>query len=402
MIFGKKTDPIIKLKLKEAVEKIIPVIISLKEPPSNRLKNSITKNRGKLKYQYKYINAIAAQLNPQGVERLSELPEISFISYDRTASVCMDRTSKYVGINYNNPYALTGKNVNIAIVDTGVYPHGDLMRPYRVVTAFKDFINSYGDSYDDNGHGTHLCGVISGSGSLSEGKYKGIAVNSKIIMLKAFNNIGAGLFSDIIASIDWIIENSEKYKIRVLCLPFGAEAIVSSRLDPLCTACETAWNKGIIVVASSGNNGPYQGTVTTPGICPEIITVGCCEARNPDVKNWRIPPFSGRGSKTDDHTKPELAAPGVDITSISSNTSYIPGNSSLLMHQSLEKPYCSLTGSSVSAAVVAGCIALLLEKKPTITGRDVKGMLKLSCQTLNDLKTVQGQGVINMGKLLDI
>lgn len=400
IIFSKKLDPILKLKLKERKDNIIPVIVSLKEPLSNKLKNSISKNRGKLKYEYKHILSAALQISPEGVDKLSEMPEIGFISYDRKAEICMDRAAGAVGVNSSSTYNLSGRNVNIAIIDTGAYPHGDLMRPFRVVTHFKDFINSHMEPYDDNGHGTHICGIIAGSGSLSGGKYKGIAQNSRLIMLKAFNSVGAGSFSDIIAAIDWTLENMEKYKIRILCLPFGADAIVPSYKDPLCIACEAACRSGIVVIAASGNKGSSQGSITTPGISPLVITVGCCESQDLNKGKWKIPDFSGRGGKIESEMKPDFIAPGVNITSTSSDICYIPGDSRDSFLKPLERPYCSMTGTSQSTAIAVGCISLIMEKMPDLSGKDLKGLLKLSCQTLNEPKASQGSGVLNMQKIL--
>lgn len=400
ILFSRKLDPIIRLKIKDKEQKSIPIIVLLKEPPSNRLKNSITKKGGKIKYQYTHINAIAAQLNPVEVDKLSELPEISFINYDRTAEICLDNMIDNLGINSGSATKFTGKNVNIAVIDTGAYLHGDLMRPFRVVTVFRDFINSCTEPYDDNGHGTQICGVIAGSGSLCESRYKGVAVNCRILMLKAFNSVGTGLFSDIIAAIDWTLENMEKYKIRILCLPFGAETIVSHKQDPLCAACKAAAQRGLVIVTAAGNKGPYPGSITTPGISPDVITVGCCNTSDSNIRKWNIADFSGRGGKIENLIKPDFIAPGVNLVSLSSDKSYIPGAGKSILTQTLDKPYCTATGTSISAAVAAGCIALLLEKIPNITLRDLRGLLKLSCQTLNEPKPSQGYGIINMKKLL--
>jgi Subtilisin-like serine proteases len=402
ILFGRnKLDPIIKLKLKEKGEKEVPVIVISKTPFSNKLKNSISKNGEKLKYEYKHMNAIAGQLTLDTIDRLSELPEVSYISYDRKANICMDRAGFYVGAEVSSQYSLTGKGVVTAVIDTGVYPHGDLTRPYRVVTYFKDFIGSYDLPYDDNGHGTHTCGVIAGSGSMCEGRFKGIAPGSRIIMLKAFNSVGEGSFSTILSAIEWVLENKDKYGIKILCLPFGSDAIVSPEADPLCRACRISWNSGLIVIAAAGNKGPYQGTITTPGIEPSIITAGCCECKSINIRDWKIADFSGRGGRKTSVVKPELIAPGIDITSLSSDKSYIPAHGKMNMVQCLQNPYAQMSGTSVSTAITAGCISLLLEKMPNLSGNDLKGILKLSCLTLNESNTAQGYGVINIKKLIN-
>lgn len=396
----KKLDPIVRLKLKEKTDKILPVIIMLKEPLSKKLRNSIIKNGGKLKYEFNYINAAAAWLTLESIDKLSELPEVISISYDRKANLSMDKTSICVGAGFNSPYNLTGRHVVTAVIDSGVYPHGDLLAGNRAILHFKDFINQQTETYDDNGHGTFICGVIAGSGNLSKGKYKGIAPLSRIIMLKAFNSVGEGAFSDILAAIGWVVENRESYNIKILCLPFGADAIVPCSMDPLCKACNAAWDLGIMVVAASGNKGPEQGTITTPGIDPSIITVGCCQCSDTSIRNWKIPEFSGRGSRKDKETKPDFIAPGCSVTSLSSDKSYMPVKGTKTYPPSLISPYCTMTGSSVSAAVAAGCIALYLEKTPDISGKDLKGVLKLCCQTINEVRNAQGSGVLNIGKAL--
>ena len=401
ILFGRnKLDPILKLKLKEKKDGEVPVIFFLKAPLSNKLKNSISKKMGKLKYEYKFLSGASGQFSLEGIDKLSELPEIRFISYDRKANICANSIHDIYGIDASSPYNLTGKGTATAIIDTGVYPHIDLMRPYRVVTHFRDVINGISLPYDDNGHGTHICGIIAGSGSMPDGKFAGLAPGSKIVMLKAFNSVGEGSFSDILSCIDWVIENREKIGIKILCLPFGAQAIVQSSIDPLCTAVRAAWDAGIIVIAAAGNKGPALGSITTPGIEPSIITVGCCESTGKDIKNWRIPDFSGRGWRKGSMVKPELISPGVDIFSLSASKGYIPVPGGRSVPPPIDTPYVSETGSSVSAAIVSGCIALLLEKMPNISGKDLKGVLKLSCRTLNQSSTAQGYGVINVRKLL--
>lgn len=402
IIFGRnKLDPIVKLKLCDREDRIIPAVVILKTPLSNRLKTSISKNGGKIKYEYEFMNAVSGSFTPDGIDKLSELPEVLFISYDRKANICMENISSQVGVNLNNPYLLTGKGVCITIIDTGVYAHGDLIRPGRAVTYFKDYINSYTLPYDDNGHGTHICGIIAGSGALSEGKSKGVAPQSKLIMLKAFNSVGEGSFSDILAAMNWVAENMEKYNIRILCLPFGADAIVPRKLDPLCRASKALWDRGIIVIAASGNKGPANGTITTPGIESSIITAGCCDTTGIDIKKWKVPDFSSRGFKSSNSIKPELIAPGVNIMSLSSDKGYIPIPGRRSANPNLETPYTQMSGSSVSAAVTAGCIALIMEKTPGISGKDLKGLLKLSCRTLNEGAPSQGWGAINLKELVN-
>lgn len=401
IIFGRnKLDPIIKLKLSDSKDRIIPAVVTLKVPLSNRLKTSIAKNRGKIKYEYEFINSFSGSFTPGGIDRMSELPEVLFISYDRKANICRESLQSKIGVDVKNPYPLTGKGVTAAIIDTGVYPHADLVRPGRAIVFFKDFINSSALPYDDNGHGTHISGVIAGSGASSGGETRGIAPGTKLIMLKAFNSVGEGSFSDILAAMKWVADNSKKYAIRIVCLPFGADAIVPQRSDPLCRAAKALYDMGVVAVASSGNKGPGIGTVTTPGIEPSIITVGCCDTTESSIKKWMVPDFSSRGFKSGGALKPELIAPGVNIESLSSNRGYVPSPGGRSANPDIENPYTQMSGSSVSAAAVAGCIALIMERSPGISGKDLRGMLKISCRTLNEGAPSQGWGAINLNEIL--
>jgi serine protease AprX len=144
-----------------------------------------------------------------------------------------------------------------------------------------------------------------------------------------------------------------------------------------------------------------MGSITTPGIDPSIITVGCCESKDANIKNWKVADFSGRGGRTENIVKPELIAPGVNIMSLSSDKNYIPSPGRPHLQKTLENPYTAMTGTSTATSVATGCIALLLEKMPNLSGKDLKGVLKLSCQTLNEPKPSQGFGVICMEKLIN-
>lgn len=135
--------------------------------------------------------------------------------------------------------------------------------------------------------------------------------------------------SDVIAGIQWVVDNKDIYGIRVINISLGALATESYTTDPLSQAVEAAWNAGLLVVAAAGNNGPEPGTINTPGINPNIITVGATDDRG-TVENLDdvIADFSGRGPTVDGLTKPDLVAPGVGITSLVSDTSYIPKKNS--------------------------------------------------------------------------
>lgn len=264
----------------------------------------------------------------------------------------------------------TGKGVSIAFLDTGICQIPDFQKR---ILCFKDFINSKAQLYDDNGHGTHVAGIAS-----SSGHYKGVAPQSNIIMLKVLNDSGQGNASDVIAGIQWIANNYKKYNIRIVNMSIGTSTEVTN--DPLVEAVEKLWDMGIVVVAAAGNNGPNPSTISSPGTSKKIITV----ASSDDEQYNKI--FSGRGPTKDCVIKPDILAPGSNISSCKCNNGV----------------YRKLSGTSMSTPIISGAIALLLEKEPNLKPDDVKYMLKLSSTSLNMLPNRQGWGLLNVENLLNM
>jgi len=280
----------------------------------------------------------------------------------------------------------TGKGITVAVVDTGIYPHPDLTEPANRIIGFKDFVNKKTSPYDDCGHGTHVAGIIAGNGGKSNGQYKGVAPEANLVGVKDLDNTG-GRSSDVIAGIQWVVQNKATYNIKVINLSLGAPATQSYATDPLSQAAGAAWDAGLVVVAAAGNNGPAAGTINTPGINAHIITVGAVDDRGTvDTKDDVIAGFSSRGPTIDGLTKPDLVAPGVNITSLASETSYLPKKNSgpggkpgkAAQAEPQEKPaqttitnyYVTMSGTSMATPMVAGTAALILEKNPSFRGRN--------------------------------
>lgn len=271
-----------------------------------------------------------------------------------------------------------GKGVGIAILDTGVYLHEDFAD--RVV-CFRDFVNGGNRPYDNNGHGTHVTGIVAGSGKCSDGKYKGVAYGSHIVGCKVLDQKGNGNTKDVLKALRFCIENKEKYQIRIINISIGTiPKAESGERTNLIQGVEEAWDEGIVVVVAAGNNGPKPMTVTTPGISRKVITVGSVD-EEAYVTNIS---YSGRGPTPYCIVKPEIVAPGANVTSC--------------LNQ--KGKYCIKSGTSMATAVVSGCIAVLLEKYPGMSNRDVKLRLFEHAVDVGQPKNRQGWGMMNLNALL--
>ena len=303
----------------------------------------------------------------------------------------MDKVKKTIGYwcddTRSGVYA--GKGIGVAILDTGISYHPDFER--RII-AFRDMRKENKFGYDMNGHGTHVAGIIGGSGKLSNGQYSGIAPCCNLIMVRVLDEKGDGEIATVIEGIRWIRKNRTRYNIRIVNISVGTLPHYGDcEEDDLLKEVEQLWDEGVVVVAAAGNFGPAWGTITTPGISKKIITVG---ASNDEEESERLGKlrknYSGRGPTRECVVKPDLVAPGSCV--ISCNGRY----------QRTGRAYTEKSGTSMSAPVVAGAIAVLLSKYSSMSNLEVKLRLRQTCVDLGLNKNRQGWGMLHVKALLEL
>ncbi|CAM4503577.1 S8 family peptidase [Paenibacillus endophyticus] len=252
-----------------------------------------------------------------------------------------------------------GKSIKVAVLDTGIANHPDLRIAGGVNT-----IN--GGSYaDDNGHGTHVAGIVAAVNK--GGKVIGTAPEVNLYAVKALNKDGEGFVSDIIEGIYWCIDN----KMNVINMSFGVLGSDSSAT--LHTAIKKAAKCGIIIVASAGNSGKSSGKIDEPASFSETIAVAA------STKGNRIATFSSRGA-------------GIGITA--------PGEN--ILSTWLDGSYKKLSGTSMASPHVAGGAALLLAGKPGVTPLLVKKKLKNRAAKLNGFSSLaQGSGLLQLDRIFE-
>ncbi|RXT08824.1 S8 family peptidase [Ammoniphilus sp. CFH 90114] len=332
-----------------------------------------------IKKSFASTNCCSAQMTPQAIEALLEnCNHIRKIHMDREVRALLNVAKPSVRSDQVvNPSGvpLTGKGVTIAVIDTGIHPHPDLEG--RIVD-FVDLVGTGTNPYDDNGHGTHCAGDAAGNGAASGGNYAGPAPDAYVIGVKVLDKLGSGSLSTVMDGVQWCIDYNNNpnttHKINIISMSLGSAPDRPAKDDPMVQMVEAAWREGIVVLVAAGNDGPSEGTISSPGNSPVVITVGAMDDRNtPSRDDDDVASFSSRGpTPFDNHPKPDILAPGVNIISLRAPNSYLD---KLQKASRREQNYFELSGTSMATPICAGAAAQLLELKPNLTPDQVKKYL---------------------------
>ncbi|HEX2231947.1 MAG TPA: S8 family serine peptidase [Thermoleophilaceae bacterium] len=292
----------------------------------------------------------------------------------------------------------TGKGVGVAVIDTGIADQMPEFRRYvhrtssRVVATAVTNPCALTDT-DSYGHGTHVAGLIGGNSLMLDpsdpayGTRMGVAPEANLVSVKVADEDGNATVLDVIAGLQFVVEYRKAFNIRVANLSLAAAEPESYRLDPLDAAVEQAWFAGVVVVAAAGNGGDAPDAVHyAPGNDPFAIAAGAVNDRNTRAtEDDLLATWSSRGVTQDGFHKPDVLAPGTSLAAP------VPVGSDLTE----ECPDCTgggryfkMGGTSMSAALVSGVAALILEENPDWTPNQVKGALR---STLTDVPGVGGE-----------
>lgn len=304
----------------------------------------------------------------------------------------MDRARKRIGLDGIKDFRWSHSPINVAVLDSGIGRHPDLEGK---CILFKDFINDKKVPYDDCGHGTHVCGILCGSGELSMGKYRGILPTARLIVGKVLDEKGNGKADDMLDALQWILQIYKKYDIRLLNISVGIGSLkdrekekeLRERLDKL-------WEAGVVVVCAAGNKGPAANSISAVSASDKVITVGCFDDFCEENKGNNCALYSGRGLLDGKVRKPDLVAPGTEIVSCNSFVKRKEDN--------YENAYMAQSGTSMSTPIVTGCAGLLMQKEPYLSNEKVKEKLKYTTEDLKQPWNLQGWGMICAKRLLEI
>lgn len=270
---------------------------------------------------------------------------------------------------------LNGRGIAVAVIDSGINRDRDFLGRLR---ARRNFYSNRWNVNDSFGHGTHVAGIIGGSGADSDGLYTGIAPRVKLIGLKIGDEGGMAYESDAVEAMQWVLEHKDRYNIRVVNLSINSTVEDSYHNSPLGAAAEILWFNSVVVVASAGNTSKDYNTINAaPASDPFIITVGAAnEKGDSNPENDTVASFSPSGITRDFFTKPDIVAPGQGIVSVLSRRS--DWDEEYPDRVVYDGQYFRLSGTSMSAPMVAGAVALLLQDEPDLTPDQVKYRLLTS------------------------
>jgi serine protease AprX len=268
---------------------------------------------------------------------------------------------------WNNASKLRGRGVTVAVVDSGILKTKLLDKRLR---ANVNFNASYHDAADRFGHGTFVAHTVAGKISLATNQYVGVAPRADVLNVRVSDDQGMSNESDVVSALQWTLDNEARYNIRVVNLSLNSSVAQPYHTSPLDAACEVLWFNGIVVVVSAGNNG--TATLYPPANDPFVITVGATnDAGTVSLTDDAVASFSAYGTTESGFAKPDLVAPGQNIIGV------LPDNDKLNMgkaHPSnrIDQTFFKMSGTSVSAPMVSGAVALLLQDEPNLNPDQVK------------------------------
>jgi serine protease AprX len=354
----------------------VSVIVTLKAPATASRVGGVERTVGAfaVSRRFKVIPSFTATLTKAQVQALARLAVVAHVEQNAVvhalndsaqASFGVAKARVDAGVNGNadgNAGTYSKNDLVAAVVDTGIDTnHLDLDQ--GKVIGWRDIVNGKATPYDDNGHGTHVSASIAGDGDARPDRlYQGVAPGAALVGVKVLNNVGTGSMSDVAAGIDWVVQNKDTYGIEAINLSVGSTGC-NDGTDAASVAVNNAAAAGLVVVVAAGNSGPGTCTIDSPGAAASALTAGAMADLGP--KGFKQAYFSGRGPTADGRIKPDISAPGVDITSADAGTT---------------NGYVTESGTSMATPFVVGVALLMLNVNAGLTPAQVKSLMMQSAQ----------------------
>ncbi len=347
----------------------IPVIVRHKKgifSPQTVLASSPT-----IDSDFRLFPAQALKVTAADIDTLSKQEEVEYIWPDLPVHTCLDVSAPKIAAPAVWEVGLKGQGIKVAVVDTGIdETHPDFAG--RIVAA-KNFVND--SAHDDNGHGTHVAGIVAGSGTKSNGKYIGVAPEASLYIARVLGADGGGSMSGVMAGIEWAVLDQQ---VQVINLSLGGSGSCDGT-DALSTLCDEAVQQaGVVICAAAGNSGPGAKTIGPPGCARYVITVGAVDDSD------RMARFSSRGPTADGRVKPDIVFPGVGIVAAQA--------AGTRLGKVVEEGYITIDGTSMATPHASGVAALMRQANPKLTAEQVKMHMLAGAINIGAMPNEQGSG----------
>ena len=353
------------------------------------------------------VGMASVRVTPAELRHLEQDPDVEYLAPDRPVAATHFPPWMYMeAIGYRfaamtvpeRPIE-TGAGVFVAVLDSGVnedayFKTSPACTATRVV-YHRNFVTTESTTADLYGHGTHVAGIVGGDGvclgSAITSPLNAVAPKVNIVNLRVLDKDGRGKDSYVIAAIDHAIalKKAGTIPVRVINLSLGRPVRESFRLDPLCQAVEKAWKAGIVVVVAAGNGGRDNslntqgyGTIGSPANDPYVITVGATRmVGHTGYEDDTVASYSSKGpSAIDQVMKPDLVAPGNIVYARLDPSQYLvksyQANSIGIGWSGVNvQNVFLLSGTSMAAPMVAGGVALMLQKDSSLKPDQIKARL---------------------------
>jgi serine protease AprX len=397
------------------------VLVKLKEDSEQSLSQLLAASGIRQGRQFKNFKSTVIEATESEIQNLAANEAVAFIANDDqvealghlTATTGADQVrqtfSSAVKVQAGTP--VEGNGVTIAILDSGIDTTHTAFRGKDGKSRIKLSKDFTGENRIDDpfGHGTFVAAAAAGN----DKSYSGIANAASLINLRVLNGEGIGQVSKLLEALDWVAENHKTHNIRVVNMSLGVFSTESYKDSPLCLAVRKLVDLGIVVVTAAGNNGTDEhgqklyGQISTPANEPSALTVGATATQSTNSrKDDAIAKFSSRGPtrtfQVDDNgmehydniVKPDLVAPGTELVSAKGKNNLLANSDP---SSQVGDKWMMMSGTSVSAPVVSGAVALLLQINPSLTPNLVKTTLMYSAQQLKGFNSFeQGAGQLNL------
>lgn len=360
----------------------ITVLVAYARMPTTEERIALEARGALVTYAPNHFPLLVVRVAPSDARALAGSPGVVLVEKNDELRPLLKESVPLVGAPQAwKQYATTGRGIVVAVLDDGAFEQHPDLQP-KLVGHFDagaaqtplarpapvDVLAPAGEE----GHATHVAGTVVGGGGQSGGVYKGVAPDARFVNVKVFAGPNQTNSDIVLRGLDWTLDNKDALKIRAATMSLGGRP--SDGTDALSRAVDIAVDKGLIVVAASGNAGPGAKTVTSPGAAEKAITVGAVDNQK------KLASFSSRGPTLDGRTKPDLVAPGVAIVSTVPPASTGALNNFVSGGRSVY--YGPLSGTSMATPHVAGAVALMLQANPDLSPRDVKRILLVTTQDI--------------------